>query len=214
MTLDPSIIFFFALAAFLSYRLFSVLGTKGGHEPGEKERPVVAPASEGRAGAEAAEAPEPRKEPAKPLPAWALTVREHDQDFDPRAFTEGAKAAYEMIVTAFASGDLGDVRPYVDRDIMEAFEAAVAERRAAGRAQETSFVGIERAEVVEAERVGDRLELTVDYSSDQIRVTRDANGEVVEGDPNRIDQVRDRWTYARPVGSRDPNWTLIATDAA
>lgn len=213
MNLDPSIIIFFALAAFLSYRLFSVLGTKGGHEPEEGERPVVTPPAEARSEAKASDEPEPREDaPARPVAPWVRTVREDDPDFDPRAFEQGAKAAYEMIVTAFASGELGEVRPYLDPAIAAAFDEAIDARRRTGHALETSFVGIERAEVVGAERTDGQVELTVDYLSDQIRVTRNAEGEVVEGDPNRIDQVRDRWTYARPLGARDPNWTLIATD--
>ncbi len=209
--MDPSLIFFAALAAFLSYRLFSVLGTKGGHEPEEGERPSLAPRPSENA---AAEEPKPRPEPKGPVPAWVRTVREDDADFDPREFEEGAKAAYEMIVTAFAAGDLSEVAPYVDPSVRKAFEVAIDGRKGAGQTMDVTFVGIERAQVVEAHRQSAHIEVTVDYRSDQIRVTRNAEGEVIDGDPNRIDAVRDRWTFARKLGARDPNWTLVATDGA
>ena len=212
--MDPAIIIFVALSLFLAYRLFSVLGTRGGHEPEEGERPSLAavprePATEG----DAAE-PAVQEAPRGPVPAWAETIREDDPGFDPKAFEAGAKAAYEMIVTAFAAGDLGEVAPYLDPGVRKAFEVAIDGRQGAGQTMEVTFVGIERADVVEAHRQSEHHEVTVDFVSDQIRVTRDQSGEVIDGDPNRIDLVRDRWTFARPLGTGDPNWTLIATDGA
>ena len=210
--MDPSIFIFIALTLFLGYRLFTVLGTKGGHEPDERERPVLAPVASDRA-AQAEEKPEAAPARPRPVPAWAREIREDDPDFDARAFEEGAKAAYEMIVSAYASGDLSEVAPYIDPAVRKAFEVAIDGRRAAGQTVEVEFVGVEAADVVRAERESAHHEVTVDFRSDQIRVTRDASGEVIDGDPNRIDAVRDRWTFSRPVSSRDPNWTLIATDA-
>ena len=210
--MDPSIFIFVALTLFLSYRLFTVLGTKGGHEPDESERPALAPVPSERA-ARAEEAPE--SAPARPvaIPAWAEGIREDDPDFDPRSFTEGAKAAYEMIVTAYASGDLSEVSPYIDPAVRKAFEVAIDGRQQAGQSMEVEFVGVESAEVVRAERESAHHEVTVDFRSDQIRVTRDEAGDVIDGDPNRIDAVKDRWVFARPVTQTDPNWTLIATNA-
>lgn len=211
--MDLGILIFVALTAFLSYRLFTVLGTKGGHEPEERDRPVLAPvpSERPREQPDAAAADEPVR--AKPVPAWAQAIKEDDPDFDPAAFTEGAKAAYEMIVTAFAKGDLSEVSPYIDPSVRKAFEVAIDGRQGAGQSMEVEFVGIESATVVEAERESAHHEVTVDFRSDQIRVTRDSNGEVIDGDPNRIDAVKDRWTFSRPVTSGDPNWTLIGTHA-
>ena len=210
--MDPSLFIFIALTAFLSYRLFTVLGTKGGHEPDEKDRPAFAPIT--RDGAEPAEeAPQEARTRVRPIPAWAEAIREDDPDFDPHAFQEGAKAAYEMIVTAYAKGDLSEVVPYIDPSVRRAFEIGIEGRENAGQTMEIEFVGVETADVVRAERESAHHEVTVDFRSDQIRVTRDRAGEVIDGDPNRIDAVRDRWTFSRPVTSTDPNWTLIATDA-
>ena len=211
--MDPTIIIFVALSAFLAYRLFSVLGTRGGHEPEEGERPSLAPVPTERTSEPAEEAPAPEA-PRGPIPAWAEAIRKDDPDFDPRAFETGAKAAYEMIVTAFASGDLAEVAPYLDPAVRKAFEVAIDGRQGAGQTMEVTFVGIESASVTEAHRESEHHEVTVDFVSDQIRVTRDASGEVIDGDPNRIDLVRDRWTFARPADARDPNWTLVATDGA
>ena len=211
--MDLGILIFVALTAFLSYRLFTVLGTKGGHEPEERDRPVLAPVANERPRDSAETAQSEKPLPPKPVPAWAASIREDDPDFDPQAFTEGAKAAYEMIVTAFADGDLREVAPYVDPSVRKAFEVAIDGRQGAGQTMSVEFVGIESATVVNAERESAHHEVTVDFRSDQIRVTRDAAGEVIDGDPNRIDAVKDRWTFSRPVTSSDPNWTLIGTHA-
>lgn len=210
--MDPSLFIFIALTAFLSYRLFTVLGTKGGHEPDEKDRPAFAPIT--RDGAEPAEeAPQEAPVRLRPIPAWAEGIREDDPGFDAHQFQEGAKAAYEMIVTAYARGDLDEVAPYIDPSVRRAFQGGIEAREAAGQTMEIEFVGVEAADVLRAERDGGHHEVTVDFRSDQIRVTRDRAGEVIDGDPNRIDAVRDRWTFSRPVTQTDPNWTLIATDA-
>lgn len=210
--MDPSIFIFIALTVFLGYRLFTVLGTKGGHEPDEADRPVLSPVGNDRAAQseDTQDAPPVR---AKRVPAWAKDIREDDPGFDAAAFQEGAKAAYEMIVTAFAKGDLTEVVPYIDPAIRKAFEVAIDGRQGAGQAMEVEFVGVEAADVVRAERESAHHEVTVDFRSDQIRVTRDKDGEVIDGDPNRIDAVRDRWVFSRPVTQTDPNWTLISTTA-
>jgi predicted lipid-binding transport protein (Tim44 family) len=206
---DPMLIFFAALAAFLSYRLFTVLGTKGGHEPEEQE--VARPRNP------ATDLPLDDEQPMVergPVPPWAETVRAHYPGFDHRGFVEGAKSAYEMIILAFAQGDFERIRAYVDPQVMKAFEVAVDGRRNAGQTMDVTLVGIERAEVIDARVQSEHVEVTVEFQSDQIRVTRDSEGELVDGDPNRIDLVRDRWTFARPLSSTDPNWTLVATDSA
>lgn len=209
---DPVLILFIALAGFLTYKLFSVLGTRGGHEPSDAERAAAARAARGPATDE-----QPTAQPVKsdkPLPPWAQTVAEHYPAFDPDEFLTGARAAYEMIVQAYAKGDLGEVRRFIDPDVLRTFEVAVDGRRGHKQTMEVTFVGIESADVVESRVVHDQVEVEVAFKSDQIRVVRDAEGEIIDGDPNRIDLVRDQWTFARPTSSQDPNWTLVATDGA
>ncbi len=212
--IDPTLIFFAALAAFLCYRLYTVRGTRGGHEPDEADR--LRPGSPPEASGPADETDLRPADPApSSLPEWAETLRlEDDPDFDPGHFVTGAKAAYEMIVQAFAKGELRDVEAYIDPQVRQAFATAVSAREGAGQSLEVTFVGIESADVDLAASDGGRTHVVVAFQSDQIRVVRNAEGEVVDGDPNRIDLVKDRWTFSRETGSRDPNWILTATDGA
>ena len=80
-----------------------------------------------------------------------------------------------------------------------------------GEALETTMIGVNEAEIIEAELQGRTAFVTVKFVSEQINVTRDAKGEVVDGDPNQVASITDIWTFARNTRSRDPNWTLVAT---
>jgi predicted lipid-binding transport protein (Tim44 family) len=143
-----------------------------------------------------------------------LDIARADQAFDPDQFLKGARAAYEIIVTAFAEGNRKTLRDLLSRDVHDGFVGAITEREARGEQVDQSFVGIKTADIVEAELKGGVAQLTVKFVSELISATRDRVGEVIGGDPKRIKEVTDIWTFAREVASRNPNWKLIATQAA
>ncbi|MCQ8184001.1 Tim44/TimA family putative adaptor protein [Parvularcula maris] len=212
--MDLSLIIFAALALFLSYRLFNVLGTRGGHEPDEADRPILRPvptADEIEANAAPAQS---NLTPVEKLPLWAKEAREHVADFEPKPFLEGAKAAYEMVVEAYASGDLGDVRGFVAPDVIHSFEVAIDGRQQAGQKVDFTFVGAEQPEVMTVVRESEHLSAEVRFRSEQVRAVRNEAGEVVEGNPEQVVTVVDTWTFTRPIDTNDPNWTLVATSAA
>lgn len=210
--MDPVVLIFAAVAAFVLFRLFSVLGTRTGHERRDVES-VRGRAGGGEARGEAPAAPAAVK-PLAPVSAPAEPLRAADPYFDEKAFLDGARAAYEMIVEAFAAGDLKSIRRYLDPSVYNAFKAAVAEREEKGHSTDLKFVGVDSARIVESSFARGVMTAVVDFASNQVRVTRDADGRVVEGDPTRIDLVKDRWTFSRKAASSDPNWTLVATGGA
>lgn len=212
--MDPALIIFIALSAFIAYRLYSVLGSRTGEE---RQRDVegLQRARTREAREETPSAP-PEMEPAKPLPpvsAAAEPLRAADPAFDEREFIDGAKGAYEMIVEAFASGDLKSVRRFIAAPVFDAFKAAAGVRESEGRRADLKFVGVEQAKIVSAHVVGGEASASVEFLSNQVRATYDRDGKLVEGDPNRIDLVKDLWTFSRQLSSNDPNWTLVATGA-
>ena len=137
-----------------------------------------------------------------------------DRSFDPKHFMQGAKAAYEMIVTAFAEGDRKALKQLLSREVFDSFSAAIGERERNGETVEFKFVGISNAEIIDAELAGKMANITVKFVSDLITATRNRAGEVVDGDPTQIRDVTDIWTFSRDVTSRDPNWRLVATSSA
>ncbi len=211
--MDPTLIIFIALSAFIAYRLYSVLGARTGEErPRDIEGLQRAKPREAQEAEAATEA-----EPAKPLPpvsAPAEPLRAADPAFDEKAFIDGARGAYELIVEAFTSGDLKSIRRFLSQSVFETFRDAVAARDKDGRRADLKFVGIETARIAASKVEDGHLVATIDFLSNQVRSTYDKAGALIEGDPARIDLVKDRWTFSRPLGSADPNWTLVATGGA
>lgn len=211
------IILFAMLAAFLIYRLGSVLGKRTGHE---QRRPELF----GRGGARESksednvislpdrggERAEPEK-PQTPLEAALTRIKIADRRFDEKTFLEGARMAFEMVVNGFAAGDTGTLRNLLSDEVYENFAAAIREREANKQTHETTVVGIDHAEIIEAEMEGRRAIVTVKYVSEQVNATRAADGSVVAGDPSAVVRITDIWTFARDVSASDPNWTLVAT---
>jgi predicted lipid-binding transport protein (Tim44 family) len=142
-----------------------------------------------------------------------VAIGRTDRMFDIEHFMRGAKQAYEMIVTAFAEGNRKTLKELLSRDVFDGFATAIAERESRGDQVDQSFVGISKADLVEAELKSGTAQLTVKFVSQLISATRDRAGAVISGDPQKIKDVTDIWTFARDLASRDPNWRLVATQA-
>ena len=145
------------------------------------------------------------------LRAGLEQIRRADHEFSPRRFAQGAQAAFEMVVDAFAKGDTATLRPLLGDDVYDEFAAAIRERMADGHVQETTIVALDAAEIISAEMRSSTARVTVKFVSQQINVVRDKEGEEVGGDPSLIERVTDIWTFARNTRSSDPNWALIET---
>ncbi|MGE0408182.1 MAG: Tim44/TimA family putative adaptor protein [Amphiplicatus sp.] len=204
---------FAGVALFVIWRLISVLGTRTGHE---QRRDVNGAPRTVRASETRAEAAAPATVPAKskPVSPEAAPLQAADPAFDETAYLRGARAAYEMIVEAFAAGDLKSIRRFLSQSVYDAFRAAVADREARGHQTDLKFVGLDKAAIVASEASEGALTAVTDFASNQVRVTRDREGNIVDGDPSRIDLVRDRWTFSKKLGASDPNWILVATGGA
>jgi predicted lipid-binding transport protein (Tim44 family) len=154
----------------------------------------------------------------QPVQQGLLEILRQDPSFDPQHFTQGAKAAYEMIVTAFAEGNRRLLKDLLDTDVYEGFVAAIADRESRGEQIDQSFVGIEKADIVEAELRKGVANITVRFVSQLISATRDRNGEIISGDDKRVKDVTDIWTFSRDMSSAralaNPNWKLVATQAS
>ncbi|MEP3278644.1 MAG: Tim44/TimA family putative adaptor protein [Stappiaceae bacterium] len=142
------------------------------------------------------------------------TIVAADRGFDPDNFVNGAKMAYEMIVTAFAEGDRKSLKNLLSNDVYEGFLSAIDDRESRKETVESTFVGIEKADIVEAALKSDTAQVTVRFKSQLISATKNTDGAVIDGDPNLVTDVTDIWTFSRDVSANDPNWKLVATEAA
>lgn len=146
------------------------------------------------------------------LAAGLKDVAEADSTFMPKSFLEGAKSAYEMIVTAFAQGDRKTLKNLLEKDVYEGFEAAITEREAAGRKVDFTFVGLPKVEITEASVDKRVAQITIEFNAEVVSATYEADGTLVEGNAEHVVSIADEWTFARNTRSRDPNWKLVATN--
>lgn len=231
--MDIYTIIFLALAVFIFLRLRSVLGQRTGSERPPFERAARDVARGGNdnivpmpgaiidqaplaPAAEAVPAPDRWKGIAAPDSALAAGLNEvaaSDSSFDAQHFISGAKGAYEMIVLAFANGDRRALKDLLSSEVYDGFEAAIRGREQRCEKVETRFASIDKAELVSV-GVRERIaQLTVRFVSQMISVTRDKDGAVIDGNPEKLTDVTDVWTFARDVSSRDPNWKLVGTES-
>jgi predicted lipid-binding transport protein (Tim44 family) len=205
------------IAIFLILRLRSVLGTREGYE-----KPPVArqePSETRRRDFEVIEGGPDRdiidhvadgSDSAKALAAMKLA----EPGFSVSEFLQGARGAYEMILMAFENGDVDELRPFLADDVMETFETVIRQREEQGLTIDASFIGIRELALDSAsfDRGTGVGEITVRFVGELTSVVKNADGQVIEGDPNEIKRQRDVWTFARNMGADDPNWELVATD--
>jgi predicted lipid-binding transport protein (Tim44 family) len=230
---DIYTIIFLALAVFIFLRLRSVLGQRTGRERPPYDpyaaREPVRPATEnvvalpGRKAETVAQTPAASAEPAErwkgvaeagsTLATGLDAVLAASPDFDAKHFLTGARAAYEMIVNAYAEGDRRSLKNLLSREVYDGFEPAINEREKRGDTVESRFVSIDNAEITAAEVRARNVQLTVRFQSKLVSVTRDKAGAVIDGNAEKVTDVTDVWTFARDVSSRDPNWKLVATEA-
>jgi predicted lipid-binding transport protein (Tim44 family) len=150
--------------------------------------------------------------PGSPVARGLDAIAAADKSFDVKQFVAGARAAYEMIVTAYALGDRRSLKNLLAREVYDGFEAVIREREARGETVETRFVSIDATEITNAELRGKMAQLTLRFVSQLVSATRDRHGNVIDGSADAVTNVTDVWTFAREVTSRDPNWNLVATE--
>jgi predicted lipid-binding transport protein (Tim44 family) len=153
-------------------------------------------------------------EPGSSVAGGLDAIARNDKAFDAIHFLSGARTAYEMIVLAYAQVDRRTLRNLLAHEVYEGFEAAIRERESKGETLESRFVAIEKSDITGVELRNRMAQITVRFVSQLISVTRDKAGTVIEGTPEKVIDVTDVWTFARDLSSRDPNWKLVATEAA
>ena len=179
------------IAGFIFLRLRGILGKKSGFED---KMPTSFPHEF------------PNEAPKKTI---------NENTFDESAqkdFIKGAKIAYENIVTSFSSGNLKNVKELLDKKVYNQFDEAIKSRNANGQISETTFIGINSAEIKNHENKKGFLEVTVNFVSEIISCVKDKNNNILTGDPKKIKKVFDTWKFSKQINSTNPNWLLIDTE--
>ena len=180
------------IAGFIFLRLRGILGKKTGFE-------------EDINSSFAHEAPE-----AKP------TVKINPNTFDDAAkkeFIKGAKIAYESIVTNFSQGKLSEIKSLLANEVYSQFNEALRDRKSKQLSSETTFIGINSAELKEHQQNKNMLEVKVEFVSEIISCVKDKDNKIISGDPEKVKKVLDTWKFSKDSRSSNPNWLLIDTQA-
>jgi len=149
-------------------------------------------------------------------PLEKSTIKVNSETFDESAkkeFLKGAKIAYETIVTNFSQGKLRDIKSLLDKNVYAQFDEAIKDRQSKNIQSETTFVGINSAEIKDHDQKTNMLEVTVEFVSEIISCMKDKDNRIISGDPEKIKKVTDVWKFSKDSRSSSPNWFLIDTQA-
>ncbi len=225
--IDFPTVIFALVALFVAYKLRSVLGTRNDGErpaggmlaplrraPGPGGPPVAPTDAPGAGDAPAPPTAELWQGFAEPDAFSGLdAIAAADRSFEPQAFLSGARAAYEMVIQAFAAGDNATLQGLMAPEAFANFNAAIRARAAAGQTMTTTVVSIDGATIAAAQLTGSTAQVSVRFAAKLASVTRDKSGEVIHRSATEVTDHLDLWTFARDARSRDPNWRLTATQA-
>ncbi|MEP1929650.1 Tim44/TimA family putative adaptor protein [Shimia sp.] len=204
------------IAIFLILRLKNVLGTRDGYEaprevsqqPAERRGPELE-VIEGGPDRDILDHAEEGSDSALAL----ASMKSAEPSFGVSDFLQGARGAYEMILMGFEKGDLASIKPFLGSDVYETFAEVVEAREKQGLTIQSEFVGVREMTLHEArfDKTSREGEIAVRFVGELTYVVRDRAGEIVEGSESQIKRQKDIWTFARGMGSNDPNWQLVAT---
>lgn len=205
-----------AIAAFILLRYRAMLGEKTGRDMGDIARPrpideleTVIQLPE-RDAARKKEALAAAKEPAAFADQFSA-MRAIDPDFNAEDFLDGAKTAFEMVIAAYNEEDHDTLKMLLAEPVYKEFAASLEANAKAGRTADTTLVAIVKADITDARLRGNKASITVDFVSEQIPLMRDADGNIVEGNPSQQEAVEDEWIFERNLTSNDPSWKIIET---
>ena len=180
------------IAGFIFLRLRGILGKRTGHE-------------ENMAASFAHETP--------PKKTTKILNKDNFDDSAKKEFLNGAKIAYENIITSFSSGNIKDIKSLLDKKVLNQFSDALKDRKDQGLKSETTFIGINSADIKNHSEANNILEVSVDFVSEIISCVKDKDNKVISGDPDKVKKVLDTWKFSKDSRSSNPNWLLIDTQA-
>lgn len=206
------------IAVFLILRLRNVLGTREGFE----QPPLPRSGSESRSrpdlevieGGPDLDITDHVKEDSDAANAFSQMKRA-EPSFSVSDFLQGARAAYEMVVMGYETGELDDIQPFLSEEIYESFVDGVAAREDEGLSISAEFYGVREMKVVNAtfDDATKEAEIIIRFVAELTSVVRDKGGDIVEGSESDVKRQKDTWAFSRTMGTDDANWTLVSTDA-
>jgi len=147
----------------------------------------------------------------KDAEAGLMDIIAADKNFDMKFFFEAIQDVFAMVVEGFGEGDKEMLEDLLAPDVYNAFATAIDAREKSGETLSNEIQAINKAEIIEAKLDGKQANITVRFTASEISVTRDAEGEIIAGHPERAIEMLDIWTFSKDIKSRDPRWFVVET---
>lgn len=207
-----------AIAAFIILRYRAMLGENRGRDIEDKrknandnqemaEKVIQLPRKNRRKEEEQA----PQKTYTPEIAAGFTAIKAHDTQFEEDAFLEGAKIAFEMVITAFNERDKKTLEMLLDNDTYHSFADAIDTQNTQKKYNQTTLVSIDKAEIIRASMEDHLAKIEVAFTSEQIHLIKDEKGTIIEGDVSEQKLIEDSWCFARDTRSSKPDWKIIET---
>ena len=132
-------------------------------------------------------------------------------DFNKEKFLQGACRVFEMILQAFSSGNIENIKGLVSKKIWDTFNQVLAFRKENNISSEVDFICFKKSEIKDIKMLKNSVKIIVEFESEQINILRDAAGTIIEGDENFVQNIKDTWTFERLLNAKNKNWTLVST---
>lgn len=200
------IIILAVIAGFLGYRLYTVLGQRTPVDRthyDKQDNVITLPTQKRKSTGQAGKA-------LSPLEKTLSDIQAKDQTFDEATFLAGAKQAFLMISESFEKGDLTEVKQFMGKQIQQSFLKQIGERKKKTEHLSTDLLEVRKATISEATLNRGIATVTVTFVSEQVQLLKNAHGDIIEGDPDQFEDIKDIWTFSRKLGTRDPNWMLVS----
>lgn len=202
------ILIFAIIAIFLIMRLRSILGSRDGFEQTQAKNSSFQSAEQ----SQSAQNIIPLH--GEPVHTTGLdAVRQADKTFSDDSFMQGAAAAFPMILTAFAEGDLASLRRLLGYDLNQEFTESINQRNKNNDELDITIHELQDVELLDGEVTDTIASVTVKFTSLQSRILKDSSGEQIEDESFTDTQMTDIWVFERDVSLSDPNWKLVETRA-
>ncbi len=205
-----------AIAAFIILRYRAMLGEQSGRDPAAMKPAPISEAMEPVI--RLSEREKPSVMPSESVISYPTALASQfkamqaiDSQFTPEDFLQGARMAFEMVISAFNAHDRDTLRMLLSPAILENFETAMRDQESRHIRQETTLVAVTESRITNASLRGRTAELTVAITSEQIHLQRDGSGKIIGGDASRVETVADEWVFTRDLTSTSPNWLVSET---
>ena len=140
------------------------------------------------------------------------TLKKGDPNFSEEEFLNGAKQAFKIIIEAFVESDIEKLKPLIDYELLKSFTKSISEREARQEKQFVDIISIINLDIIKVSLNDNIASISIKIESEQIKYTIDKNDNIIDGNREVSEKIKDKWVLERDISSDNPNWKLVETD--